>query len=197
VPEHRAAAPDEVRAHLEVLRVADLVRLEKYARYRIRGLGRKAAGRDHDDLLGEAIQDTLDPEKRRWNRDASLVLHLIGAMRSISSHWREQFDADEAFSESALLRTSEEGEVINPLDHVGSDAPGGERMLLAREEVDRIQKAVAGDKVVSDILDHLCLEIPPVEIRQVLRLSVTEYETAMKRFRRRVRPTGRHGEIDA
>lgn len=196
VPEERAATPDEVRTHLEVLHDLDLVRLEGYARYRIRGLGRKAAGRDHNDLLAQAIQDTLDPEKRRWNRDASFVLHLIGAMRSISSHWREQFDADEPFLESQLLRITQEGAVVSPLNHVGSDDPGGERMLLAKEEVDRIQKAIADDKVVSDILACLRLEMSPAETRQVLRLSATQYDTAMKRFRRRARPTRRHGELD-
>lgn len=189
VPQERAATPDEVRAALDALGEADLVRLEKYARYRIRGLGRKAGGRDHDDLLGEAIQDTLDTEKRKWNKDVSLVRHLIGAMRSISSHWREQFDANEPLLESELLRTTDEGEVLSPLDLVGSGAPGAERMLAAKEEVERIEKTVADDTVVSDILGGLRAEMSPSEIREALGLSVTEYETAMKRFRRQVRPT--------
>ena len=42
VPEDRRATPDEVRAALEGLTEADSVRLEKYVRYRIRGLGRQA-----------------------------------------------------------------------------------------------------------------------------------------------------------
>src|SRR5262245_846965 len=51
VPEERAATPAEVRAAVEALTEADIVRLEKFARYRIRGLGRMAGGRDHEDLL--------------------------------------------------------------------------------------------------------------------------------------------------
>ncbi|PYN91738.1 MAG: hypothetical protein DMD89_29920 [Candidatus Rokuibacteriota bacterium] len=141
MPEERAATPDEVRAALDALGEADLVRLEKFARYRIRGLGRKAEGRDHDDLLGEAIRDTLDPEKRRWNKDVSFVRHLVGAMRSISSHWREQFDENEPLLESELLQTTDEGEVLSPLDVVGSGAPGAERILAAKEELERIEKA--------------------------------------------------------
>ena len=94
----------------------DLGRLEKYARYRIRGLGRKATGRDHEDLLGEAVQDTLDLEKRKWNKRVSFAQHLMGAMRSISSHWREQFDTREPLLESEVFRTTEEGEVLSPLD---------------------------------------------------------------------------------
>jgi len=197
VPEERAATPDEVRAALDALGEADLVRLEKFARYRIRGLGRKAEGRDHDDLLGEAIRDTLDPEKRRWNKDVSFVRHLVGAMRSISSHWREQFDENEPLLESELLQTTDEGEVLSPLDVVGSGAPGAERILAAKEELERIEKAVADDTVVSDILGGLRAEMLAGEIREVLGLSVIEYETAMKRFRRRVRPTAGQGGSDA
>lgn len=197
MPADRAATPDEVRAALDRLGEADLVRLEKSARYRIRGLGLKAGGRDHDDLLGEAVVDTLDPTKRRWNKDVSFVRHLIGAMRSISSHWREQFDPDEPLLESQLVHTTEEGELLSPIDLVGSGAPGAERILEAKEEVERIEKAVADDRVVHDILGGLSAEMSRDEIREALALSVTKYETAMKRFRRHVRPTAAQGGSDA
>jgi hypothetical protein len=180
---------------MEALSEADHVRLEKYARYRIRGLGRMAGGRDHDDLLGEAVADTLDPEKRRWNKDISFLQHLIGAMRSISSHWREQFDPDEPRLESEVLRIGEGGEPLSPLDLVGSAAPAADRILDAKQQLEAIEKAVADDDIVYDILGGLRAEMSPSEIREALGLSVVEYETAMKRFRRRVRPT--HGGSDA
>jgi hypothetical protein len=152
-------------------------------------LGRKARGRDHEDLIGEAARDTLDPEKRRWNKTVPFAQYLIGAMRSISSHWREQFDASEPLLESEVLRTTEEGEVVSPLGTVDSDVPDGERTLIAKEEVQRLERLVADDKVVADILSAMRLGTSPSTIRKSLGLSVTEYETAMKRFRRRVRST--------
>jgi len=188
VPDDRRATPDEVRAALEGLTEADLVRLDKYARYRVRGLGRKAKERDHDDLLGEAVQDTLGPAKRSWNKDVSFVRHLIGAMRSISSHWREQFDPDEARLESEIIRTTEEGDVLSPLDVVRSTEPAADRALEAKQQLQDIEKAVADDRVVHDILGGMRAEMSPAEIREALGLTPTEYETAMKRFRRRVRP---------
>lgn len=160
-------------------------------------MGRKVRGRDHEDLLGEAIADTLDPEKRRWNKEVSFVQHLIGAMRSISSHWREQFDAGEPRLESELVRTSEEGDPLSPLDLVGSDAPGAERIVEAKRQLEEIEKAVAGDRIVQDILGGMRAEMSPSEIREVLGLTPTEYETAMKRFRRHVRPTAAQGGSDA
>ena len=189
VPDERAATQDDVRAALDALGEADYVRLEKFARYRVRGLGRRASGRTHEDLLHEVMADSLDPEKRRWNKDVSLVRHLIGAMRSISSHWKEQFDADEPRLESELVRTTEEGELLSPLDLVGSDAPGAERTVEARQRLEQIEKILAGDRIVSDILDGMRAEMSPNDIREVLGLTQTEYETAMKRLRRHVRPT--------
>jgi hypothetical protein len=195
VPDERAASPVEVRAAVEALSEADHVRLENYARYRIRGLGRMAGGRGHEDLLGEAVVDTLDPAKRRWNKDISFVRHLIGAMRSISSHWREQFDPDEPRLESEVVRVGEDGEPLSPLDLVGSEAPAAGRILEAKQQLEAIEKAVVDDKIVSDILGGLRAEMSPSEIREALGLSVAEYETAMKRFRRHVRAA--HGGSDA
>ncbi|MGH9389594.1 MAG: hypothetical protein ACRD1Z_08255, partial [Vicinamibacteria bacterium] len=159
-------------------------------------LGRRASGRNHDDLLSEAIADTLDPEKRRWNKEVSFVRYLIGAMRSISSHWREQFDEDEPRLESELLRTSEQGELLSPLDLVGSDAPGAERIVVAKQQLELVEKAIVGDRIVSDILGGMRAEMLPNEIREVLGLSQTEYETAMKRLRRHVRPSAQGGSDD-
>lgn len=195
VPEERAATPAEIRAALEALSEADHVRLEKYARYRIRGLGRMAGGRDHEDLLGEAVADTLDPTKRRWNKDVRFVRHLIGAMRSISSHWREQFDPDEPRLESELVRVGEEGDLLSPLDLVGSEEPAADRILEAKRQLEDIEKAVADDKIVCDILGGMRAEMSASEIREALGLTVVEYETAIKRFRRHVRPA--HGGSDA
>jgi hypothetical protein len=159
----------------------------------VRGLGRRASGRSHEDLLNEAIADTLDPEKRRWNKQVSFVTHLIGAMRSIASHWKEQFDADEPRLESEVVRTSEEGEPLSPLDLVASNAPDAERAVEARQELEEIEKMVAGDHIVSDILGGMRAEMLPSEIREALGLSQRDYETAMKRLRRHVRPSAQGG----
>jgi hypothetical protein len=154
-----------------------------------------AGGRDHEDLLEEAVADTLDPTKRRWNKDVSFVRHLIGAMRSISSHWREQVDPDEPRLESELVRVGEKGGLLSPLDLVGSEAPAADRILEAKRQLEDIEQAVADDKIVCDILGGMRAEMSASEIREALGLTVIEYETAMKRFRRHVRPA--HGGSDA
>jgi hypothetical protein len=144
-------------------------------------------------LLAQAVADTLDPDKRRWNKDVSFVTHLIGAMRSISSHWREQFHAIEPRLESELVRTTEEGDLLSPLDLVGSDSPRADRIVEAKQELERIRQRVAGDRVVSDILDGMGAGMSPDDIREALGLSQTEYDTAVKRLRRHVRPSAEGG----
>jgi hypothetical protein len=86
--------------------------------------------------------------------------------------------------------------VLSALEGVGCDAPGSDRILLAKEEVERIEKAIADDKVVVGVLDGLRAEMSPSEIRKDLRLTVTEFETAMKRLRRRVRRAAGQGGSD-
>lgn len=88
-PEH--ATRDDVERAVESLSKADELRLEKYAKYKVRGLGRKAMNRDYEDLLQEAFKSTCigaeDPnEGRRWRKtEVSFVHHMLGAMRSIAS----------------------------------------------------------------------------------------------------------------
>ena len=82
---------------------------------------------------------------------------------------------------------------MSPLDLVGSDAPDAERIVEAKQRLQQIENAVAGDRIVNDILGGMRAEMLPGEIREALGLSQTEYETAMKRFRRHVRPSAQGG----
>ena len=205
MPEESAATPAEITAAMEVLTSADLLRLRAYSRCRVRGLGRKAAGRTETELLADAMTATL-AGRRRWNKEkVDFAGHLIGAMRSISNHWRTQSKpADEATLESDLLQITEEGDVLSPLDLVLSKDPTPNDELEAKESrreaterVQAIEKAFATDHVISLILRGLREGMTPAEVRSELELSQTEYETAMKRLRRRMRATTSSGASDA
>jgi len=182
VPEESAATPAEITTAMEVLTAAALLRLRNYARWRVRGLGRKAAGRTETELLADAMNATLEG-KRRWNKDkVDFVGHLVCAMRSIS----------------------EDGEVLRPFDLVPSEEPGPDEELEANESqseartrVEAIENAFADDPVISLILDGLRQGMTPGKVRAELELSQTEYETAMKRLRRRMRAAAGSGASDA
>jgi hypothetical protein len=196
-PEDKAATPAEVRGAIEDLAHAQLVRLDSYARWRIRGLGRKAAGRTEADLFRQAVMVTLSGS-RKWNKErVDFVQHLRGAMRSISSHWRRDTDPqDEPVLESDLMKTTDEGDVLSPFDLLPAPDPGADRVIEAKQRVEDIEKAFADDTVVSLILAGMRQGMSPPEVRIELELSQTEYETAMKRLRRKVPAIAASGGSD-
>lgn len=183
IPEEQAATPEEIREAIDVLRPAELLRLKKFAYFRVLGLGRASKGRNHEDLLEEAVTATLTGS-RGWNKSVSFVQHLLGAIRSIASHWGEEFDPGEALLEAEVTSTTPEGEEYSPLLNAPSTSPDGERVLVAKQEVEAIERLFAEDPQVLEIIGGLRAEMTGPEIQEALSLSKTEYETARRRMRR-------------
>ena len=133
IPEDKAASPDEIYAAIEALTRQETGQLLQYARWRVRGLGRRSLGQNHEDLLQEAQTATLD-DRRRWNKESvSFFTHLIGTMRSISNHWRERFDPSEAYLASEVMDISSAGEETDPMLKVASSAPDVADETVARD----------------------------------------------------------------
>src|SRR5882724_572575 len=128
---------EEIDQAIADLTPAQLLRLKKFARWRIRGLGRANLGRDFQDLLQEAITSTIagtgtTREGRHWNKKVDFVKHITEAMRSISSHWKVQFDEQEAQLESDVKIVAPDGTTISPLDYAVSNEPAADRVLSAK-----------------------------------------------------------------
>jgi hypothetical protein len=191
VPEDKAATFDEVEAAIEALSPEEERRLLLKARTRISVIGRAALRRDEEDLLREAITATLDGTRRgdgrHWNKNVSFFQHLVGAMRSISSHWLEAFDEQEAFLEADVQSQDEEGHVLNPMLNVKAATPNQDRELIAREQVERLKKLVASRDLAVLIVDGLREGMNGPEIKNLLEISQTQYETEMKWIRRTLR----------
>ncbi len=184
VPADPIASIDEVREAIEAMTSAELLKLEKYARYRIRGLGRKAAGRDHEDLMKEAITATL-AGNRRWKREnISFLTHLMGAVRSISSHWGEKSAESEAYLESELIRDSTNGKSYSPFQDFSSDTPNPDRVMAARQKLKQIQTRFEKDADILQILDGLSEGLSGPEIQTSYQFSKKKYEAALRRLRR-------------
>jgi hypothetical protein len=196
VPEESAATRDEVVTAIEALTRHEHLRLEQYARWRIRGLGRAARNDDWEELLREAIVATYEGT-RRWNKESvDFSRHLIGVMRSISSHWRERFDPDEALLESEVTRVSPEGKESNPMLNVASPAADPEHALETKEEVERVERIASKSPLAWLIMDGLRGGMTGPEIRQALEVSQKDYETAYKWLRRNVRAkTDKEGQL--
>jgi len=180
------ATIDEVREAIEGLSSAELNKLEKYSRYRIRGLGRRAAGRDHEDLLKEAITATLSGN-RRWRKESvPFQNHLLGTIRSISSHWGEKTSTSEAYLESELVRDNGSDRPYSPFQDIASDVPEADRLLSARQQLDRIYKRFDNDPDIPSLLEGLSLGLSGPEIQAQFKFSKNKYEAALRRLRRGV-----------
>lgn len=184
-----AASEDEVIAALEALTDGQLKALKQYARWRIRGLGRKNLGRNYEDLLQEALTATLAGE-RHWNKDCGeIFMHLIWAMRSISSNWRRKFDEGEPYLESEVIHTTPEGKESNPMYEVAMPSQDGRRVAANKDQVEHIEKLVSdADRSLSSlIIDGLREGMTGPEIKETLGISQKELETEMKWLRRTAR----------
>ncbi|HVG20259.1 MAG TPA: hypothetical protein VNI02_14510 [Blastocatellia bacterium] len=152
---YRAATISEIRTAYRNLSEAELVRLDRYARALIRGLGQRNLGYSGDDLLQEAYKATLAGE-RLWKKDAvDFCWHLTGVMKSIANHLGQKFDRNEGRVEWETARDSPEVEASDPLARVTSPLPDAERKLSAKEEVAQIERLVKDHSYAILILEGL------------------------------------------
>ncbi len=192
MPDGTGANREEIHRAIEALTPGELLKLKRFSVWRMRGLGRASCGRTWDDLIGEARLAFLrgaanNGTGRNWKADVALVTHLIGAMRSISSHWKRDFDEHEPDLESEILTRTEEAEATSPLDNVASEAPSQERELAAIQQWKLIAARCKGDAAATKVLKGLSAGFPPSQIMHDYELSKWEYQQAIKRIRLRAR----------
>jgi len=178
----------DVDRAIEALTASELLRLQQFAAFRMRGLGRAARGRTGEDLLAEALLGTLigtevTGKGRHWNRDVDFVRHLTGAMRSISSCWKRQFKEKEAYliSELPLRDAEEQGD--SPLDNVASGDPPADRRLIEKDERDQVLTIFEADPEATQVLHGLLGNLRKNEIMSSYGLGEKKYAAAMKRIR--------------
>lgn len=186
IPEENAASQEEILAAMNALTDAQSLKLRNFARFRINGLGRRSGGRDYEDLLGEAFKATLARD-RRWNKAISFFQHMLGAMSSISDHWKKKFDTGEGRIGVPVSWPNSNGEENSLPLHIPSTEPDCECILSAKQELEEVEQLFTDDPLIREIIDGLRDKMPGPDIQQILGLSQVEYETAVKRMRRKVR----------
>jgi hypothetical protein len=139
-------------------------------------------------LLSEAKLSTLEGAAnngsgRRWNQNVDLVTHLVGAMRSISSHWKRDFDEREADLESDIVTRSNGRGWISPLDNVLSNDASLESDLGAREVLDRLSTQFPTDSPAGRVVKGWRKDLTPSAIMQSSKLTKSEYQRAVKQIR--------------
>jgi len=177
-----------VEQAIENLTTAELLRLQRFAAWRIRGLGRAARGRAGEDLLGEALLLTLIGTRRKdqgrhWNKQVDFVNHLLGAMQSISSGWKNKFDEHEPYLVSELIAYNPEGEELSPLDNIASAEPAVDQCLLAQEEADHMLSEFENFPESAQVFRGLAQGKRKNHIMQESGLTENQYKAALRRIR--------------
>lgn len=164
------ATLDEARSALDGLTDADYTKLmiiaKCFARARLRG-----TVVEPQDLLQEAVVKTLAGQ-RRWNKRVSIIRHLDRVMESDAGH----------FAEKRALVSMEE---MTDVPHAGlrdSDDEGPD----AQEKLECVRELFEGDTATLRLLSLKGEGESPAAIRTAMGLSKTQYETILKRIRRRL-----------
>jgi hypothetical protein len=191
VPDEATATFEEITAAIEALTPGEWAKLRRYADYRTFYLGPKAEGRTGDDLLSTALTDLLG-DTRRWNKaKVGFFRFLTGAITSISSNWAKSFKQVESpVTEADLLRTDNEGKVSSPLDSEPSRRPDPEQARHHKQTLDRIETLFEGDEKARMVLMAWDDGYDAARVRELWGLSQNDYNTIVRRIRRRLNDAG-------
>src|SRR4051794_24002752 len=181
------ASDSEVRSAIEALGVEKL-RLYSWGRKLIRIAGRFSEYQEPQDLFQEAIFRTLD-RTRRWNpQKVSFVGHLMGAMKSIASHLHERYGEDVRNIPTRmtdLLPLGKEDD-HNPLNDLPCGAPLPDRILQAKQILDRMERAVEDDEEAFNVLMLVAEGKKRSEIAEELGITSKQVHAAIERVRYKI-----------
>lgn len=178
------ASQEDITKAFESLSDAQLLKLRNFSKLRLRAIWRKASGKSYEDLLSEAILGTLEGERKWYKERVNFIQHLLGVIRSISSHWAEKYDRNEGSVKWVNPSIDPDGREIDPISSVPSEAPNSERALEAKEQIEKVTEALSKDNMALEVLNGLLEEMKGPDIQEILGLSKIEYETIRKRISR-------------
>jgi DNA-directed RNA polymerase specialized sigma24 family protein len=106
-------------------------------------------------------------------------VHLLGAIRSISSSWREK--AGDEYLESELTQPGAE----SPLEQISTNL-NPERIYEAKEKLEQLMRLFTTDEVASEVVKLFGLGYAAKEIQARLDISSREFDAITKRIRRKL-----------
>lgn len=173
------ATDADVEAAIRVLSAADFLRLRRYGDRRAACLRARGVGVDGDDLLQQAIEKTLNQERKWPKKRVGFVSHLMRTMSSTASHAKKKHDD------------------VRPSEEIGGDAdsssvaspfaplmPSPEVEAAAQEQLAQIEERFADDVEATFVIDGHKRGLTGPEIQRDLGMTQREYETVMTRIRR-------------
>ena len=179
-----AATREEIDAAIAALTETELVRLQRFAMARIARIGVAADGRDYRELLSEAYRRTLG--SRTWNKDVAFVDHLFGTIRSVSSHWAQEFKRELDAGRKLISEDRDTRTDLAAVRTVASASPDAERTVIARDLVAYVKKLFGGDQLTLDIIAGWEEELDGPAIREIVGAAQNEFDAKVRAIRRRL-----------
>lgn len=173
------ATEAEIEAAISALTLAELEKLGNFAEFYARTLAARGAGVSGDDLIQEAIVRTCTGE-RHWPTSIRFISYLLATVRSIANAAAKKMK-----DEQLTTLDPSEDEISDELASKLAPDLGHQARVLA--ETERIEQWFADDERVRLLIEGLKDGMSGPEIQVWLKLTRTEYETAMKRLRRGAR----------
>lgn len=168
--------PAQTALALNLVSEMDFLRLKAIARLYARGLPPDV---DWDDLLQEAFTRVLVGARVKPNEIAMLPF-IAGIIRSLrSAHLRRACGSGTAEAVD-VVNATEPGHAVELLD----PAPGPERSLIARQELEVVQRLFVDDPLALEIIKGLGDGMSAEQIRAAGKISKVDYDSARKRMRR-------------
>lgn len=174
------ATTAEVEAAVGRLSEADFIRLDRFAKLRVRGLRALGLGLDADDLIQVALLKTLEGT-RKWKRSVSFVQHLIGVIRSEASHAPDELKGHRPVESPRNFQDLNE-----PCATLASTSATPEQAASARETLTTVADPFVNDHEASLLIEALGEEMTGPEIREAFGWSQNNLETVTRRLRRAV-----------
>jgi len=181
---------ERIRVHqaTNALTAAELLKLQKFAAFKIKGMGRAACGRTADDLLVEAQLRTLmgaesSVRGRHWNKDVDFVRHLAGVMRSVANSWKRKFGQMQVHLECEVVTVDAEGYLSSPLNDVPSEDLTADETLISKETEQEIFYRLRDDALGTRVLRSLMLGMTKDEIIRECEIDSKKYQAVRKRLR--------------
>ena len=192
-PDRVYATAEEISEAIESLTEAELGRIHRAAQYALFG----TEYTDPDELLGEAVQRTLDGVGvnggRHWPKDVHFVAYIIRTMQSIADGSSNSVVQTSTASLEALAGGDGNAELA--LAQEGFSSPDVVEQALEVEETAERQSRAAADAALieahfanDDEIQFLIMGdkdgMKAADIRAISGMNQTEYDTARRRFRR-------------
>jgi DNA-directed RNA polymerase specialized sigma24 family protein len=178
---HTQLASQSVADAISGLSREDLLRLKVVAGHRTRSLGRAAAGNTADDLLSEAIRQTLDGT-RPWDQSYPLVAHMLQCIRGIAWNWKVKKSPELVYETD--LCNSESSRTGYDSDRTANRL---EEQISANEILDQLRARLSDDPVALKVLELLYEGYSADDAAQMFDVPKRPFKAALKRIRRAAR----------